>query len=56
MNHPEIGPTLQMRPAADFSQTPPNIHRPQPKLGANGQDILQQAGLDETTIAAAFGI
>jgi len=56
MQHPDVGPTLQMRPAADFSETPPNIHRPQPKLGADGQDILQEAGLDEAAIAEAFGI
>jgi crotonobetainyl-CoA:carnitine CoA-transferase CaiB-like acyl-CoA transferase len=55
MAHPDIGPTLQMRPPPDFSDTPANIHRPQPLLNADGRAVLEAAGLDETAIAAAFG-
>ena len=55
MAHPDVGPTLQMWPTADFSDTPANIHRPQPTLGKDGRDVLSEAGLDEGAITAAFG-
>lgn len=54
MAHPDIGPTLQMRPPADFSDTPANIHKPQPRLGADGQDVLKAAGLSQSEIDAAL--
>lgn len=55
LDHPDAGKTLQMRPPIDFGATPANIHRPQPSLGADGADVLREAGLDDAAIAAAFG-
>lgn len=55
MAHPTAGPTLQATPPIAFSRTPPGIHRAQPELGADGRDILAEAGLDPAAIAAALG-
>ncbi len=54
MVHPSAGPILQMRPPIAFGATPANIHRPQPTLGADGPDVLKEAGLDPAAIADAL--
>ncbi len=54
LEHPTAGPIRQMRPPIGFSDTPANLHRPQPALGADGRDVLREAGLDADAIAAAL--
>jgi len=55
LDHPTMGPILQAAPPVAFSATPAGIHRPQPTLGADGPDLLAEAGLDPAAIRAALG-
>ena len=58
--HPDAGRLRQARPAALFSETPNAPPRPAPRLGADTEDVLREAGFDAPGIAAlgeagAFG-
>ncbi|MDE0176825.1 MAG: CaiB/BaiF CoA-transferase family protein [Defluviicoccus sp.] len=58
--HPDAGRLRQARPAAVFSETPTAPPRPAPRLGADTEEVLGEAGFDSTAIAAlreagAFG-
>ena len=53
--HPAVGATLQAAPPIAFGATPANIHRPQPTLGADGPDVLREAGMDPAAIGRALG-
>ena len=58
--HPDAGRLRQSRPAALFSETPTGPPRPAPRLGADTEDVLGEAGFDAAEIAAlgeagAFG-
>ena len=59
-DHPDAGRLRQSRPAALFSHTPTALPRPAPRLGADTEDVLGEAGFDAAGIAAlgeagAFG-
>ncbi len=47
-----VGGLVQPAPAPRFSRTPAGPLRPPPALGADGETLLQEAGLSETEIAA----
>lgn len=51
-HHPVAGPIRQARPAPRFSDTPTSFRHPAPALGQNSREILTEAGLSETEIAA----
>ena len=58
--HPDAGRLRQARPAAVFSETPTAPPRPAPRLGADTEEVLGEAGFDSAAIAAlreagAFG-
>ena len=58
--HPDAGRLRQARPAAVFSGTPTGTPRPAPRLGADTEEVLGEAGFDSKEIAAlreagAFG-
>ena len=58
--HPDAGRLRQARPAAVFSDTPTAPPRPAPRLGADTEEVLGEAGFDSAAIAAlreagAFG-
>ena len=58
--HPDAGRLRQSRPAAVFSETPTAPPRPAPRLGADTDAVLGEAGFDAAGIAAlraagAFG-
>ena len=58
--HPDAGRLRQARPAAVFSETPTASPRPAPRLGADTEEVLGEAGFDAAAIAAlreagAFG-
>ena len=58
--HPDAGRLRQARPAAVFSETPSSPPRPAPRLGADTEEVLGEAGFDSAAIAAlreagAFG-
>ena len=58
--HPDAGRLRQARPAAVFSETPTAPPRPAPRLGADTEEVLGEAGFDAAAIAAlreagAFG-
>ena len=57
-DHPEAGRLRQARPAALFSDTPPEITRGAPMLGEFTEDAMRQLGYDSETIAklAADGV
>ncbi|MDE0384977.1 MAG: CoA transferase, partial [Defluviicoccus sp.] len=53
--HPDAGRLRQSRPAALFSETPTGKPRPAPRLGADTEDVLGEAGFDAAGIAALGG-
>ncbi len=58
--HPDAGRLRQARPAAVFSETPTAPPRPAPRLAADTEEVLGEAGFDSAAIAAlreagAFG-
>ncbi len=58
--HPDAGTLRQARPAGVFSETPTGAPRPAPRLGADTEAVLGEAGFDPAEIAAfrevgAFG-
>ena len=50
--HPDAGRLRQARPAALFSETPTAAPRPAPRLGADAEEVLGEAGFDAAEIAA----
>ena len=50
--HPDAGRLRQARPAAVFSETPTAAPRPAPRLGADAEEVLGEAGFDAAEIAA----
>ena len=51
-DHPDAGRLRQARAAARFSETPTSIRHGAPQLGAHTDDVLAEAGLSATEIAA----
>jgi crotonobetainyl-CoA:carnitine CoA-transferase CaiB-like acyl-CoA transferase len=54
LEHPTAGPTLTSAPPIAFFKTPPNIHRPQPALGADGHNVLKEVGMSALEIDEAL--
>jgi crotonobetainyl-CoA:carnitine CoA-transferase CaiB-like acyl-CoA transferase len=50
--YPSEGTIRTMRPPQHWAATPPATHTPAPRLGEHTEDVLREAGLDDTTIAA----
>ena len=44
IDHPTEGKLRQARPATRFSEAPPNLHRPSPRLGEHSREVLAEAG------------
>ena len=51
-HHPVEGQVVIPAIPARFSETPPNVHRPWPKLGEHTEEILAEAGYSSAEIAA----
>jgi crotonobetainyl-CoA:carnitine CoA-transferase CaiB-like acyl-CoA transferase len=51
-SHPDAGKLRQARPAARFEKTPSSIRRAAPHLGEHTDEVLREAGLSDTEIAA----
>lgn len=51
LDHPLAGPLRQARPAAQFSGTPPKLHRGAPRLGEHNEELLEELGLAKSAIA-----
>jgi crotonobetainyl-CoA:carnitine CoA-transferase CaiB-like acyl-CoA transferase len=51
-DHPRVGATRQSRPAAQFSATPANFHRPTAFLGEHNHEILAELGYKPEIITA----
>ncbi len=58
MEHPSEGPIYQMRPAATWSESPPDIRRLAPRLGEHSAEVLLEAGYSHADIEqlAAAGV
>ncbi len=54
-DHPVEGRVVIPAIPARFSKTPPNVHRPWPKLGEHTREILAEAGCSEAEIEAIVG-
>jgi len=51
-DHPAVGRIRQTRPAARFSETPPELRRGAPRLGEHNAEILAELGLSRQDIEA----
>ena len=54
--HPTEGSVVIPAIPARFSETPPNVHRPWPRLGEHTREILAEAGLSEAEIDGITGL
>ncbi len=52
VDHPQVGPTRQVRSPARFSRTPADEHRPAPAHGEHTDEVLGEAGYGADAIAA----
>jgi crotonobetainyl-CoA:carnitine CoA-transferase CaiB-like acyl-CoA transferase len=50
LDHPDIGPVRQPKPAARFDRTPAQIHGPAPRIGEHTAAILAEMGLEAAEI------
>lgn len=50
IDHPSEGKIIQPRPATKFSEAPPNLHRPTPRLGEHSREVLGEAGYSSAEI------
>ncbi len=56
VTHPTEGPLRQMRPASTWSESPPSIRRPAPRLGEHSAEILAEAGYSAADISRLAAI
>jgi formyl-CoA transferase len=52
IDHPSEGRIRQARPSTKFSEDPPNVHRPTPRLGEHSREVLTEAGYSAAEIDA----
>ncbi|WP_041798183.1 CaiB/BaiF CoA transferase family protein [Rhodopseudomonas palustris] len=52
IDHPSEGRIRQARPATKFSEEPPSLHRPTPRLGEHSREVLLEAGYSDDEIDA----
>jgi crotonobetainyl-CoA:carnitine CoA-transferase CaiB-like acyl-CoA transferase len=50
LDHPDIGPVRQAKPAARFDRTPAQIQGPAPRIGEHSAAILSELGLEAAEI------
>jgi crotonobetainyl-CoA:carnitine CoA-transferase CaiB-like acyl-CoA transferase len=55
LEDPEAGKMTLFRSAPRFSETPTSVRRPPPRLGADTEAVLREAGLDDEAISRARG-
>jgi len=53
-DHPTEGRVRTSSPPMNFSKTPASIRSLGPRLGENSEDVLREAGLDQTSIDSMF--
>ena len=50
--HPSEGELTQVRPPVNFSKTPSEVRRLAPRIGQDSAEVLAEAGLSASEIAA----
>lgn len=55
VEHPTLGVLRALGSPIKLSATPPAVRRRAPRLGEHTEDVLREAGFDESTIAALTG-
>jgi crotonobetainyl-CoA:carnitine CoA-transferase CaiB-like acyl-CoA transferase len=55
VEHPTEGAVRQLRSPSRWSASPPTVRRQAPTLGQHTQEVLQEVGVDEKTIAVVLG-
>ena len=48
--HPVVGTYRVIPPPEQFSETPPTIRRPAPRIGEHGREVLTEAGYDDDAL------
>ena len=52
LEHPSEGTVRMMAPTGEWTDSPPSIRRPAPRLGEHSVQVLREAGYDDAAIAA----
>jgi crotonobetainyl-CoA:carnitine CoA-transferase CaiB-like acyl-CoA transferase len=50
LDHPSEGRICSMRPPTSWSETPPSVRRPAPRIGEHSRELLKEVGFDDSEV------